>query len=914
MHELNRRSLLTAAVAGASFFVASSAIATPAYALAGRRVPATATTGVAVTESADAAGFAHPGVGVSAASLRTARDMVASRVEPWATYYDAMVQTPYASRTLRSKNGTKVVDQPGHPYFNSSGIQSKFIEDAFGAYTQAILYVLTGDAVFRENGMRILRIWSHLDPQQYAVYPDAHIHTGVPLYRMVAAAEIFRSTDFPEGYTSYDIAWSDQDSADFTRNLIVPVTDTFNYGNTWYLNQHTYPLIGTIAGYIFTGNRARYDEAVEWFTVNATTTKPEQNGAVAAIFPLIAADDPINTYGHAFVQHQEMGRDQAHGWDDINTVGTLARLLGVQGTRVDPVHGTVSTSEGSVTAYEFLDHRILKAADAFTSYMLGYTVPWVDTAGHGGVLSQAYRGRLFNPIDELYTVYRYTLGLDMTMEALHLQELHDKSDGPLFYWGTAPYNSWNSNPDYAPEFWLSLPAALAGQTRPVAADDRIHFATRSAAVDGGPFTVITENGTEYLQVNPPHNGRTLAVRTLLYAKTTGFSPVGIRLRTRGPARIAVGQDPAKALEVLVPDTGGQWRYVAFDTDPDALFGIDLGGDNLAYLHFSADNARPIDLDHIDLNTKTDLALPQFPAGTKLSVIGIAGSPLQRSLAAEYPGPGRLTYSATGLPRGAVLDASSGQLSWVPDAGAVGTHTFPVVADDGTSVVVHTTVVVVADGRDAAMQAALSGYDSDAAYVSSTVAALNGARSSAEAAAASADDGAFLGALLQVQTAVAGLQLLTPRLDSDHSVDYRGIVSTYPTSVQARAILDDNFATYTGDLRAPFTLDFGPGFLIAPDAFGIRARFGFANRSQGANVYGSADGSTWTLLTSRMTTDTTDLGYPMENIPVRDDVKGQRYRLFRIQVDAPGVPTDPAYPGISSFSEVHIFGIRSERAQ
>ena len=79
------------------------------------------------------------------------------------------------------------------------------------------------------------------------------------------------------------------------------------------------------------------------------------------------------------------------------------------------------------------------------------------------------------------------------------------------------------------------------------------------------------------------------------------------------------------------------------------------------------------------------------------------------------------------------------------------------------------------------------------------------------------------------------------------------------------------------------------------------------RSQGTNVYGSNDGITWALLTERPTGDTNE----METIPVVAEHRGKEFRYLKLQIDEPAPPIDPAYPGIWSVAEFHVFGDRSE---
>jgi hypothetical protein len=818
-----------------------------------------------------------------------------------------MVATAYASTAFSSRNQGPVLDRPANSAFNSQGVQSLFIDDAFRAYTQAILYVITGDPAYRANSLKLIRIWSHMDPAAYAYYPDAHIHSGPPLMRMLAAAEIIRYSSVNAGTDGYDLRWNDTDTADLTANLIVPMTQTFLYRNRNFMNQHSYSLIGALAGYVFTDNLPRYREAVEWFSVNSTNPDDDTNGALAKVMPVIAKDDPGNPYGRSFVQLQEMGRDQAHAWDDVSMLTQLARVIDVQGTRLDPVRGTVSTRPNAVSPWAFGDYRLLRGSEQFFAFMLGKDIPWIDTSGRGGVLSQAYRGRIFDATNELYHLYKDKLGAAaMTVIAPSITEVATKQDSAArFYWGTAAYNYWNSNPDYNPDSWLSYPAGVAGTVPPVQRDALVQAETRTI-----PITSGSSVRPGFVRMTASKSGTTIAVRTLLYDNRNGYSPVGVLVRTNGTATLQIRKELSKApyYSLTVPDTGGAWRYITYDMDTSKLRGS-TGGESLAYYTVVGSPKVAVDIDSVNLQAKSQLSPLSFPQGADTRRVAVAGEPLSANLSATATGT--VSYRGDALPSGASLDAQSGALTWSPTAGQVGDHRASVVADDGTTVSVLRVVVAVAANRSDAITAALAGYDPATLYVKSSAAAVTAARVAAEADL-SADSATFASRLAAVQTAVAGLEKLTPAMADDGSFDYWGRATSASLSQVALGnMLDGDFNTFSGDLRAPAIIDYGSGFRVRADAFGLQARYNFANRSEGANVYGSNDATTWTLLTSRETTNTSDRAFELEKIPVRDEVLGQSFRFLKLQVDHPGVPTDPAYPGLSSFSEFRVYGQRLE---
>ena len=87
-------------------------------------------------------GFTHPGVGLTKDVLENMRTQVRAQKEPWNTYFNQMLLSSSASKTVTSSNQSGAdPTKPGSDAFNSQGFESKFIADGLKAYTQAILYV-----------------------------------------------------------------------------------------------------------------------------------------------------------------------------------------------------------------------------------------------------------------------------------------------------------------------------------------------------------------------------------------------------------------------------------------------------------------------------------------------------------------------------------------------------------------------------------------------------------------------------------------------------------------------------------------------------------------------------------------------------------------------------------------------------
>lgn len=876
---------------------------------------------VEILETISDNGFVHPGVGLTKPILENMREQVLAKNEPWYSYFQAMTLSAEASRTVTSSNEDP--NQPMKPAsdaFNSTGIQAKFISDGLKAYTQSLMYFVTGDEVYRSNAMRIIRIWSQMDPDKYEYYSDAHIHAGIPLNRMVTAAEILRYSSSP----SSEWAWNDEDTELFTKNLIESVMETFQYDNSWFMNQNNYALLGAMAGSIFTNNLEEYTKRVEWFTVNSSAVNQGFNGSIKQMFRLVdtnaATGEVLDT---PVVQHVEMGRDQAHGAGDLTNAAIIARMMLAQGTKVDPVEGTVSDREDAVGPYEFLNDRILDAVDYFWQYMLGYDTNWVPTpfsiAPDGTVLgiyhriSDSYKGRMNTAqMWDIYYYYTYERNMDIAERAPYFYEAFMKRLPSNYYYAGSYNQAWNS-PDGGGDWWLYVPEAAKDEGARYIPKEQtngsvVEIEDRYTAFDDRTAT-RQEGGMSYVEFLANPAGTKAAVLNLSYGTRSGSKLVGIRFRTDQMATLQISRDFSTEpyTTLTLPNTRGEWKYITYDAGIDHVTYAQSDKDySLVYLNVIGEGAK-VDLDYIHLNADTELSPPVFKSGMGAEhYAGYIGTPVTIDLSATDSAPDhKIVYELQNGPGGGQLDSDTGLFSWQPTQ--TGTYNFTVIASDGTSLAAKNIEIKVTNDRNSAVQAVISSYNANTSYVSTTLNRYQSAYQETVDIIADASDEQFMQQLIKLKAAAENLEVLTPRL-YDGSMDYSSIVtSSFGTSIPM--LLDGNNNTFPVYSLAPdlyHILDFGADFKITANAFSLQSRMNFVDRMAGSTIYASNDQVHWTRITSGIT-DFTD---GMSEIEVDPAYRNTQFRFIKIQMINP--QPDVLSGKVQNLMELGEFRIDGER--
>lgn len=774
-------------------------------------------------------GFVHPGIGFTKEILENARAQIIAKRDPWYSGYRRLAANPQSAATISIRNESKA--SPGKPdvdAYDNKGIENRLKQDAARAKRQALMYVFTGDETHRANALRVIRVWSQMDPKKYKNYGEAHIHASYATQDLIIAAELLRYTDTDNP----KLRWTEKDTRDFTDNFALPAVNTFLNGNGWFMNQNGYPLAASMSKDIFTNDRKEYAKRVEWFTVNKTAPNPGWSSSLTHMARLVDTNALTGEkVAEPQVQMMEMGRDQAHGAGDFEIFQNTARQMNAQGTRVDPVTGEISTSENAVGPYEFLDDRILAAADHFCRFMLGYDTHWIPSPsdiGPSGEIRQIYtriadnyRGRI-RGLDfwDMWYHYACVRGADVAKKAPYYHEAFSK-------------RIVASDTD-----WIFIPANVAGEGARVAPTEQqpavVEIEQRSTLFDD-KATVLAEDGASFVRIVPTEAGARIAVLSCDTAKKT----VGLRVRTAGVTEIALS---GFAKPWLLPDTQGEWRVVAY-----AMDGMERFGD-IVYFTVKGSPDALVDLDALyrDLDDKQPRV--SFEAGdAPLDLVVYASAPVSLNFAAGTGGRAAVIASLD-KPYGSEIDPATGAFSWTPKHEE--TRAFVVTATDDETIAARRVRLTVAPDRDEAVRLVTTLHDKETAYVAATLRKCTNLFNELRRLPAKTKDAVFYPKFMQMQKAFLELEPLTPRLP-DGSMDYPKLVKTSDIGESIGLLADGNDDTFPVHYLAKdlnYVFDFGAGFAITANAFELEGRMNFENRAQSAAFFGSNDGKAWTRLT------------------------------------------------------------------
>lgn len=825
-------------------------------------------------------GFIHPGIGLTKQMLETARAQLLAGKEPWVAGYIQTAQHRYAGRNVRARNES--LSRPGEPdtdALNSQGIDARLSMDSERAQQQVLMYYFTGDEVYRANALRILRVWSKMDPEKYR--GDYHISAGWDTRRMAFAAEILRATDCVDP----SLVWTAEDSEKLNRNFFQPMIRDSMSSNGYFMNQANFSLMGAMAAFIFNSDKAGYDSRVEWFTVNSTAENQGMSGAIKQLARLVQRNDKTGQpVEKPIVQLAEMGRDGAHAIEDINLFIAISNLMMAQGTKVDPVTGTVSTAPNAVGPYEFLNDRILASADYLSRFMLGYETPWTpiaySTKKDGTIndiyprIADQYRGRMttFNFWD-LYFYYTYERHQDFAKIAPYLNEAYQKRITDLD--------------------WMRVPVAAEAEgkalVRPPTEPGIFSVARMSTRYDTNAV-VVTEGGDTFLRVTGyPQPGK-----FALLSGDTDNKLIGLRVRTTSIAQIEVA---GIAKPWIIPDTKGQWLVTTCTLGEYERF------KDWVTFRVTTPPGKAIDIDKYLQKPANDQLPPVFkkelPGATLVTYVG---GTLSIDFSAESPGkpPAPVSYELLQPPAGSSLNASTGAFLWKPSA--AGDFTFVVQARTDKAAAAKIVRVVVARDRASAVREIVKASRSDTDYVTASKVKLQLVLQQTQKALATTPNEAFADQLLQLQDTVNALELLNPQLP-DGTLDYTRCATSPELKQKLIRLTDgnsDTFAEYMDPRNGALSFDFGDGFQVAADAFDLQGRLNFEVRAEGAAIFGSNDGKTWTRLTPTTMPNSKD----MVRLEVSPELRKNGYRYLKVQKTT---------PGIYEISEMRIHGRRLQNA-
>jgi len=328
--------------------------------------------------------FTHPGVLVSRPQLDFVKTQVKAGAQPWKAAYDQAVASSYASLS-RTPKPRAVVECGSYSNPNYGCTDER--EDAIAAYTDALIWYISGDARYAQKAIALMDAWSAVITSH--TNSNAPLQTGWAGSSWPRAAEIIKYT-----YTS----WPNSGRfGTMLRNVYLSkVINGSNSNGNWELSM----MEAAVGISVFLEDKTSFDKAVARYRNRvAAYVYLSSDGSLPKTVPGSGLDTRDEIVGYWQGQTtfadgltQETCRDFTHTGYGIAAIADVAETLRIQG---NDVYGTD------------VGERLRQALGFQSKYQLGTAAPsWLC----GG---QLHLG--LGPVTEVgFNALHTRLGIGMT--------------------------------------------------------------------------------------------------------------------------------------------------------------------------------------------------------------------------------------------------------------------------------------------------------------------------------------------------------------------------------------------------------------------------------------------------------------------------------------------------------------------
>ncbi|MNB82261.1 hypothetical protein D3C81_186060 [compost metagenome] len=408
--------------------------------------------------------------------------------------------------------------------------------------------------------------------------------------------------------------------------------------------------------------------------------------------------------------------------------------------------------------FHFKDDRLLKGANYFSKYILGYETTWYPIKTYSEIADFG-RGRFY----DFYMMYCYYQKSGVNMngdDAKYFTEAFHKAPSP----GNAGV-----------EFWLHIPASAAGTAVNSESTNPIEVEKNRYTLLSGTAAEESADTTSYLKLDAGGGGTEIAVLNIpgLYNRDS-YCVLAFKVKTNGISKLKLrrdnGSEPFKILNL--PNTNEEWTYVTVNMNISEV-PLSKFGPNIILLSLEGDSGNYLAIDHIKVSP-TDNYAPQFEnSATEKTVATYVGNATSASFGAtDLNSSDTLTYTMINGPGEAALDSSTGEFTWTPARS--GSYSFFVQVSDGKATSMLAATVNVKSNIEETVTEMIAPYDSSKTYTRLTYNAYKTAYDAIQQLIAhkETNQDTLNTALDNLLEAVNHLTLVTPLL-SDGSINYVG---------------------------------------------------------------------------------------------------------------------------------------------